>query len=236
MRVRIVQIDTLARRVKRLTLGPTTGHCLAAFAAGSHVQIALPQWARAKPTPFSLTGSAQDTHRYQIVVFRRTNAGLVTRWLHDAARAGEIVDISAPRCGLPLHPHAAHHCLVAGGSGISAFFSHLHFLHRRGHGYELHYAMKDRDAEIWCDDLLVRQGKRFTQYVSTEGQRVDFRRILSVQPPGAHVYVCGPSRLIQSAVDAARVGDFPSHAIHWDTYGWQPRLAGNDKRVRCAAA
>jgi ferredoxin-NADP reductase len=236
LRVRIVQIDKVAWAMRHLMLAPINGQRLAPFVAGSHIKVEVPKFAGVKAGAFSLTGSAHDAHVYQILVRHTRNQSSVACWLHDEAKPGEIVDVSEPRCGLELYPQAAHHCLVAGGSGISAFLSHLDALHRDEDAYELHYAFKDRREGIWCDDLRACHGQRFRQYVSTEGERLDFNRLLSAQPPGAHVYVCGPPRLLQSAVDAARPSNFPAHAIHWDAYGWRPRIEGGERAGRASPA
>lgn len=235
MRVRIAQIFKVARGIKHLTLAPVEGQRLAPFVPGSHIKLRIPKLVGARAAAFSLTGSAQYARRYQIVVHRRRTAGSVARWLHDQAKPGDIVQVSEPRCGLELRPQATYHCLVAGGGGISAFLSHLDALRGGEKGYELHYAIRDKSDAVWCDDLQAHHGERFRQYVSTEGERLDFSHLLSAQPPGAHVYVCGPPRLIRSAVDAARRGDFPAHSIHWDAYGWDPDF-GVEERGRCAPA
>jgi len=228
-----MQIDKVASRVKRLTLAPINSQALVAFAAGSHIKVGIPKLASVKPAPFSLTGSARDARHYQIIAHRRNNSGRITRWLYDEAVPGEIVEVSDPRCGLKLHPQAAHHCLVAGGSGIAAFFSHLDELRRAGHDYELHYVFRERSEGIWCDDLRAEHGERVRQYVTSEGERLDLSRLLSMQPAGTHVYVCGPPRLIQAAVNAAWWCGFPSEALHWDAYGWRPS-AVTTKHAPCA--
>lgn len=233
MHVRIVQIDKLAKGIKHLTLAPVNDYCLAPFVAGSHIRLGVPQLAGTKRAPFSLTG--WNARRYQIVVHNNNGSGPVARWLHDEARPGELVDVSEPRCGLRLHPRAMHHCLVAGGSGITAFFSHLDSLRRHGRGYELHYAFKDRSDGIWCDDLRAAHGARFRQYVSAEGEHLDLSCLLSAQPLGTHVYVCGPARFIQSAIDAARRVGFPIRAIHWDAFGWRPSMSAPGERARQAS-
>lgn len=224
MRVRVVRIDKIARSATYLALAPLRSQRLPPFAAGSHIRISVPKLPDAKAAPFSLTGSMDDEHEYQIVVHRKGNGESVADWLHNEAQLGDTLDVSEPKCGLRLNPEAAHHCLVAGGSGIAALFPHMAALRRQGAHYELHYAFRNEDEGIWRDALRVRHGDRVREYVATEGERLNLSRLLSAQPPGTHVYVCGPPRLIQSVVDAARHSEFPFGAIHWDAYGWQPDL------------
>jgi ferredoxin-NADP reductase len=240
VRVRIAHIDELASHVKRLKLAPDNDDCLPPFVAGSHIQVAVPNLTDVKPAPFSLIGPPGESRCYEIVVYHTRRAGPVIRWLHDEARLGSLVSISLPRCGLELQLRATHHCLVAGGSGITAFFSHLEVLRRAGQGYQLHYTFKQRADGVWCNALLAEHNRHVRRYVSEEGERLDPTRVLSTQPPGAHVYVVGPPRLIQSVVDVARGNGFPRQAIHWDTYGWRPRVRADSespksKQDNCSA-
>lgn len=232
MRVRIVQVERVAHRTKALVLAPANGGRLPDFAPGSHVTIAVPQVSGKRRAPLSLTGSSSDTSYYRIVVQHRKSSGSIMRWLHDQAAPPDIVDISEPRCGLRLHAQAARHCLVAGGSGITAFFSHLDQLHKERADYEMHYALRSREEGIYSAALTAQHGQRFKQYVAAEGARLRVDKLLSAQTPGTHVYVVGPRRLIQSVVDAARAGRFPLRAIHWDAYGWRPNI-GVDEQHEC---
>ncbi len=229
MRVRIVQVERVAHRTKALILAPANGGRLPDFAPGSHVTIAVPHLSGKRRAPFSLTRPSTDTSHYQIVVHRNKSSGSVTYWLHDQAVPGDVVDISEPRCGLRLEAQAARHCLVAGGSGITAFFSHLNQLRKEYADYELHYALSSRAEGIYCAALTAQHGQRFKQYVAAEGARLQADKLLSAQTPGTHVYVVGPRRLIQSVVDAARTLRFPLRAIHWDAYVWRPDIGVDEQ-------
>ena len=222
MRVHISQIDKVANQVKHLMLAPIAGQLLAPFVAGSHTKVGIPKPARVKSAPFSLAGSAEKGRRDQIVAHGNKNGGPVARGLPEEASPRDSSEVLEPRCSFKVHPQTAQPCLVAGGSGAAAFFSHLDALRRQAHRDERHYAFKERSEGIWCNDLRAEYGKRLRQYASTEGGRLDLSRLLSMLPAGTHAYVSGLPRLMQSGVNAVWRCRVPSQAVNWDSYGGRP--------------
>ena len=220
--VRVGAIEQLTRQVRVITLEPCSGMQLPAFEPGSHVEVHLSCDGRIERSAYSLIGSAARRDAYQIVVRVRPESGRVSRWLHDVARPGSTVKISEPRCGLRLAPRARRHVLIAGGVGVTAFLSHLSALRERGADYHLYYTFRYVEQGILAQHLAEEHGMRVTIRVSSEQGRFPLGRILRAQPHGTHLYVCGPSALMQSVFDRAREAGLGTDRIHWDSHAWSP--------------
>lgn len=220
--VRVGEIEQLTPQIRVVTLEPRPGKRLPAFEPGSHVEVQLSSDGRTRRSAYSLIGSAARRDAYQIVVRVRPESGPVSRWLHHGARPGSAVQISEPRCGLRLAPRARRHVLIAGGVGVTAFLSHLDALQEGGADYHLYYTFRSREQGILAQRLADEHGACVTLRVSAEQGRLPLNRILRAQPHGTHLYVCGPSALMQSVFDRAREAGFGIDRIHWDNHGWSP--------------
>jgi ferredoxin-NADP reductase len=220
--VRVAAIEPLSARVRILTLESHAGKLLPPFEPGSHVEVHLPRgtsWAR---SAYSLTGSPRLRETYQIVVRVRPESGHVSRWLHNDARPGSPLRITEPRCGLRLASRARRHLLIAGGVGVTAFLSHLRALREQGSDYHLYYTFRSREQGILAPCLIAEHGAHVTTCVSSEQGRLPLAQILRAQPQETHLYVCGPSGLMQAVFDGALQAGFGTHRIHWDRHGWSP--------------
>lgn len=236
--VRVAAVEQLSTRVRMLALEPVSGKLLPPFEAGSHVEVHLPRdgaWAR---SAYSLTGSPRRRDRYQIVVRVRPQSGHVSRWLHDGAAPGSVFSISEPRCGLRLAPRARRHVLIAGGVGVTAFLSHLRALQEQGEDYHLYYSFRSYEQGVLAQRLVDEHGARVTPRISSEQGRLPLAQILREQPHGTHLYVCGPSRLMQAVFDRALEAGFARNQIHWDRHAWSPEPRGDLSPVvaACRAA
>ena len=59
-------------------------------------------------------------------------------------------------------------------------------------------------------------------YYDSEAQSIDFDGLLSSQPLGTHVYVCGPAGLIDRVTATARDWGWPDSHIHWEQFSAPP--------------
>ncbi len=235
MMMRVETALPVALDVDIVTMVSDAAEPLPEFKAGSHVKVGLPGRASPEPSPFSLAGPCSDIRSYQIVVDRQGSGenGLST-WLHEHAKPGLALEVSLPRCGLPLNPTATHHVMIAGGSGVAAFVSALAEAERFNY-VELHYAVRNRARAF--DTKLLPTARRacVTRYVSEDGQHLSLDRIMRARETSTHFYVCGPPRMIQAAVETASALGISSERLHWDRYGWSPRVRPRDGYAREAA-
>ncbi len=117
---------------------------------------------------------------------------------------------------------ARKHVLIAGGIGITPFLAQLEDLHQGRVPYELHYCVRSPEHAAFLPRLREREGERVHVYYDSEGQAIDFERLLSDQPLGTHVYVCGPAGMIDRVMATARSWGWPDSHIHWEQFSAPP--------------
>jgi ferredoxin-NADP reductase len=157
--------------------------------------------------------------------------GLVSRYLHEHARAGMVVQL-APADGdfvVPT-PRPDHLLLISGGSGITPVMSMLRTLCDEGHGAPvtfLHYARHERELvyRAKLDELSRRYANVHVAYVHTREPRSKRHRHLSRAQlravdrryQRAEVYVCGPPSLI-GATRALWARDRHEERVHSESF------------------
>ncbi len=72
--------------------------------------------------------------------------------------------------------------------------------------FELHYAMRSKTGGAYWTTLRETYGRRVHTYFDELQQNIPLTRLLENQPLGTHLYVCGPSGMIDWVLTAAREG------------------------------
>ena len=118
-------------------LKPVDGAALPPFLPGQYVslRVRVPGFDHHQVRQYSLS-CAPDGQDYRISVKREaapTDApdappGLVSNWLHDAVREGDLLDLHMPLGDFVLQPGTHPVVLLSGGSGITAVLSMLEHL------------------------------------------------------------------------------------------------------------
>ena len=127
-----------------------TGGDLAPFAAGSHIDLHLPN---GMIRSYSLVNDQRELSRYVIAVNKDTAVAGGSRFIHDTIRAGDIIQISRPRNNFALQEDASHSVLIAGGIGITPLLSMVRRLEALGRKWKLFYAARTRCAAAFLDEL-----------------------------------------------------------------------------------
>ena len=117
---RVADVVPESRSIASFVLEPVDGEPLAAFRPGQFltVRVQPPGEPRALLRSFSLS-AAPDPQRYRLSI-KREPEGVVTRYLHDELRPGDVLDIGAPRGLFTLDPAEAGPPLVLVSAGVGA--------------------------------------------------------------------------------------------------------------------
>lgn len=214
MKMRVADIVDDSAEVKVFTLRHPLRDELPVASPGSHVDVHLLD---GKIRQYSLCGDPDEKSQYKIAVKREPGGRGGSRLMHEAYVRGSEIHVSAPRNNFPLEPTADRHILVAGGIGITPFISMAHHLSRQGAEFELHYASRQYPPPLMAS-LLDICGSRLNIYSSNSERprRFDPKGALSNQPPGTHIYACGPQALMD-AVSAA-TSEWPSQQVHFEAF------------------
>jgi ferredoxin-NADP reductase len=220
--VRVVAAEQVTPQVKRFVLAPVDGGMLPAFSGGSHIIVVIRGTHRVHRNPYSLMSSPASLDHYEISVRRMEESRGGSHFMHDEVRVDSILDIAHPVNLFPLDKIARKHLLVAGGIGITPFVAHLADLRSGDVPYELHYAARGPEYAAFRDELEEREAGRVRMYFRSAGERIDFVALLSQQPLGTHLYVCGGTAIVKNAVDAARACGWPNSHVHWEQFSAPP--------------
>ncbi|MDN0084196.1 PDR/VanB family oxidoreductase [Crenobacter sp. SG2305] len=216
----VIAIDALTADIKQFTLQPLDG-ALPPFDSGSHIVVQLGLAERPCANAYSLINDAAEGV-FKIAVKHDAASLGGSRHLHEAVSIGSRLMVSPPANLFRLADTLGRHVFVAGGIGITPFIAHMQALERQGGCYTLHYAFRGANSAAFGDMLEARRRDGLAQlYDTTTGKRPDLAAIVAGLAPDDHLYVCGPTSLID-AVTAAAVGRIAPERLHVERFSAQP--------------
>ena len=216
MQVIVAGLTHEAQDVVGLELRAPTGAELPAFTSGSHIDVFLPNGICRQ---YSLANNPAERHRYVIGVGLAAKSRGGSSYVHQQLKAGDQIEISAPRSLFGLGDGAAEHCFIAGGIGITPIMSMIRHCEATGQPWRLLYCVRSRSraAFAWT---LAGFGGRVQLFVDEEaaGGRPALEQWLAATPAGSHVYCCGPDGLMNAVEAAAQIQGLPKAAVHFERF------------------
>lgn len=220
MRARLRTIRWEAEGINSYIIEPLPGETLPAFEPGAHIDVQLsPGLARS----YSLVNDPAVHNHYEIAVHHAIDGRGGSRHIHEQWRAGQILEISAPKNNFPMVEDASHTVMIAGGIGITPMIPMIARLDALGRSWELHYvaASPERAAYVERVEAL---GNVTVAYDGIEGgQRLDLKAIIDAAPGDAHLYCCGPSGMLDAFVGLC--ADRPKGHAHIEYFSADTELA-----------
>jgi tetrachlorobenzoquinone reductase len=200
----VTSIVPLTPRVVSIEMRRPDGGELPGFAAGSHVDLFLPNGA---VRSYSLINQHGESDRYVIAVARDHASRGGSRYLHDELRTRDVLPVSSPRNTFPLDERAETSVLIAGGIGITPILSMVRRLDALGRDWRVHYCARTRSDAALLDELrtLCRgQSHHLQSHLDDETGRAQLGIATCVAdaPDGAHFYCCGPPSMIDAFLSA----------------------------------
>ena len=241
--VRVAEVVTVTPLIKRFRLVSRDGAALPAFSGGAHIVVEMDDHGTRRLNPYSLMSDPEDTSGYEISVRRDDQGRGGSLYLHRHVLPGMEMMISNPINLFPLDVRARKFLMIAGGIGITPFLAQIAQLSRRGGRFELHYAARSRDLGAYMDRLVAAYPGRVQCYFDDQGQQIDLGRLLSMQPIGTHLYVCGPKGMIGWVLATAEKMGWPKGALHHEEFlapgtgkPFEVRLAASGKTITVGTA
>ena len=241
--VTVAEVVDVNPLIKRFRFVRTGGGALPTFSGGSHIVVDMDDAGTRRLNPYSLMSDPGQTDSYMISVRRDDNGRGGSLYMHRSVRPGMQMQIGWPVNLFPADLRAKKHLMIAGGIGITPFLAQMAQLDRIGGRFELHYAARNRTLGAYMDELQTRYGARVQTYLDEEGQAMDLKGLLTSQPFGTHLYVCGPKPMIGWVLDTARTLGWPEGALHSEEFLAPPvgqpfevELARSGKTIRVGAA
>jgi vanillate O-demethylase ferredoxin subunit len=215
--LRLRQIRLEAEGIVSYEFVSATQQPLPAFTAGSHIDLHLTgEMVRS----YSLVNAPSDAGRYVIAVQRDAEGRGGSKWMHSAPRVGDLMRAAPPGNDFPLAEEAAQSIFIAGGIGITPVMSMLHRLGALGRRWRLHYAARSPKETAYLDELRAMAGERGELdlcFGSSRIDRLDIAAIVRDAAPDAHLYCCGPARMIDAFIAAC--APRAPHTVHFERFG-----------------
>jgi ferredoxin-NADP reductase/MOSC domain-containing protein YiiM len=237
----ITEITCESTSVVSLRLADLAGSDLPAALPGQFLTLRLHPGHGRPPLlrSYSMSGAA-GTGSYRISVKREPH-GAASRFVHDRLRAGDRLEVAAPRGTFILQPDAAPVLLISAGVGATPVLAMLHALVSAGSSREvwwLHGARSKAEEAFAAESqsLLARlaNGHRYVCFSKPGpgdalGRDYDAAGHLTADvlaalnpPPGAEAYICGPAAFMTDISAALNRLGFDRNRIRTEIFGAGP--------------
>jgi ferredoxin-NADP reductase len=218
LNVRVAEVVPVNELITRFRFVARDGSELPAFSGGAHTVVEMDDHGLRRLNPYSLMSSPEDRSGYEISV-RRDDAGRGgSLYMHRHVKPGMEMVLSYPVNLFALDNRAKKHLMIAGGIGITPFLAQMAQLSAFGGKFELHYATRNRALGAYMDRLTAAYPGRVHCYFDEEKQAINLARVLSMQPIGTHLYVCGPKGMIAWVLSTAEAMGWPKQALHHEEF------------------
>ena len=217
-------------------------HYLPPFQAGQYIALYLEMDGIRTSRPYSISSQPNQTGYYDITI-RRVENGLVSNYLLDEVKRGDVITCSGPAGNFYFNPliHQKTMVCVAGGSGITPFMSMIREIIDCGldRTVYLFYGNKTTDDIIFGAEL-TRVSQRFENihYLPViEEASADYggacgfitrdviREALEDIEEKSY-FICGPMGLYEFCLPELETLSIPRRKIKQEMYGAPPSIWG----------
>lgn len=200
LRTRLQAIQHGCEDICRYQLVPLAAAGFPAVQAGAHVDLHLPN---GLVRQYSLLPSS-GPDGYLIAVKRDPAGRGGSHWLHEEARVGMTLEISAPRNHFELREDNGQRApvlLLAGGIGITPVYAMMRALEAQGRPFELHYWGRSLVQMLFAEELGA--DARVQLHLSPAGAP-SAAQVVAATRPDCDIYACGPQPMLDelAALDA----------------------------------
>lgn len=218
LNVRVAEVVPVNDLITRFRFVSRDGSALPAFSGGAHTVVEMDDHGTRRMNPYSLMSDPEDTSCYEISVRRDDQGRGGSLFMHRHVRPGMEMVVSYPVNLFALDSRAKKHLMIAGGIGITPFLAQIAQLSHFGGRFELHYSARSKPLGAYMDRLTAAHPDRVHCYFDDQGQQIDLARLLSMQPIGTHLYVCGPKGMINWVLTTAEGMGWPKQALHSEEF------------------
>jgi dimethylamine monooxygenase subunit B len=217
LQLRVAAVNDIAPGLRHLRLEDVNSAELPPSATGGHIQLLLKGERRDFRNAYSLVSKPGQQDAYEIIVRRVPESRGGSAYVHETLKAGDVLTTSWPANMFAPALSARRHLLIAGGIGITPFISYARAFAGKGVDYELHLCCRESEKSVFAP-WFAEPGKVFTHW-EAPGHQLDIPELLSRQPAGTHLYVCGPATLNEQVLAAAKAAGWPANHVHCESFG-----------------
>jgi vanillate O-demethylase ferredoxin subunit len=215
--LRVDIIRAVADTIRAVELVSADGGPLPGFTAGAHINLKLPgDLSRS----YSLTNGPDTTDRYTIAVNRDAASRGGSAYIVEKLKVGDLLPADPPHNTFPLYEDAELSAFFAGGIGITPILAMVRRLETLGKPWKLFYGARNRASAAFLSELKTLDGKdpgRVHFHFDDEAAKVmPLLKLAMTIPKAAHVYCCGPTRMIDTF--KASAGWRPQEHVHFEHF------------------
>lgn len=218
----VTDVVTVNSLIKRFHFARADGQPLPAFSGGAHVVVEMQDGDVLRRTPYSLMSSPLNTNDYQISIRRDDEGRGGSLYMHKQVKKGMSMRLGYPANLFSLDKRSPKQLMLAGGIGITPFIAQTQQLIATNGDFELHYSARNTELAAYAAELQQSIGHRLHMYYDDQDQRIDFDALLSSQPAGTHLYVCGPAPMIEHVLERATAMGWPESHVHYEHFSKAP--------------
>jgi ferredoxin-NADP reductase len=228
-RLTILSTNDEAEDIKSFLLGDPDGRELPPWTAGAHIDVTTP---KGLTSQYSLCGG-EPGRSWRIATLLKRDGKGVSRYLHEVASPGDIVQVSAPRNNFELVA-APSYLFIAGGIGITPILPMIARVASIGAPWRLAYGGRRRASMAFLRELDA-YGSSIQLCPEDACGLLPLPDLIGGSAAHDAIYCCGPEPLI-AAVErqASRCGLAAPHverfasaevALHANDSGFEVELA-----------
>lgn len=207
----------IASDVHEFELARPGGGALPPAEPGAHITLLTPNGLTRR---YSVCNRPGETTAYRIAVKREAQGLGGSRCLVDQVQVGDPLPVSPPANYFPLVAGAPAYWLIAGGIGITPILSMARALQQRGVAFRLLYLTQMPESAAYREQLQAPDLAPFTTVHHNHAdpaRRFDLAAAMRACPADAHVYCCGPRRLMDAVKELAR--GHRAGTVHFEDFG-----------------
>lgn len=211
--LRVAAARYVAETIRAIELVSADGSPLPGFTAGAHIDLKLPgDLSRS----YSLTNGPETRDRYCIAVNRDAASRGGSAYVVEQLQVGDTLTVTSPHNTFPLVEDAELSAFFAGGIGITPILAMIRRLEALGRPWKLYYAARNRQSAAFLDELAaldaISPGRVHLHFDDEAGKVMPLLKLAMTIPKAAHVYCCGPGRMIETF--QASAGWRPEEHVH----------------------
>ncbi|KAI1345069.1 PK beta-barrel-protein domain-containing protein-like protein [Xylariaceae sp. FL0016] len=213
---RVAEVKTQTPRIKSFVLerihNDPASEGESAVQEGAHARLRLPNGLLRS---YSIVSGSSSRFELGIALEEPSRGG--SAYMHESVREGNVLQVGRVTTDINPAGAASAHVFIVGGIGITAFLSLMEAMRNINWEVRLHYGVRS-SSDIPFADRVNALGDSVHIYDASQGQRMDIPHILDTMGWNAHVYVCGPARLLDEASLEARKRGLGEDEIHCEAF------------------
>lgn len=213
-RLKVQSLSAETPAIKSMVLS-SEGSAPLRWEAGAHIRIALPGGGDRPYSLMALPGLGARDLALGVLLEEKSSGG--SRFMHSL-KVGDMITASAPVNNFGLHEGDAPALLFAGGIGITPILSMAAELKKRGLPFGVHYAGRTRSGLAFVSRMREICGDVLSLHYDDDESRLDIGAALDRVAADAHLYVCGPSGMIDAVKANAAEQGFSAERIHSELF------------------